>query len=163
MSILNTYIHKLVFRIDKDAPKEFVKRWQEFKLKCEGGENKHIVEQIKDYCKLEKNKKLPYLNRSEGGMGGDENLLHKQIRFRHIFMGQKLNGIDISNYNDDDIVFNEIISTDSDKWTYEELDDLIYAFIKTSNYNVEADCVKGYIEMINENAYSDDYLNSDSE
>ena len=39
-----------------------MKIWKEFKLKCENGDNKHVVEQIKSYCKLEKNKTMPYLN-----------------------------------------------------------------------------------------------------
>ena len=41
------------------------------------------------------------------------------------------------------------------KWTYEELDDLIYAFIKTANDNVEGKCVRGCIEMV-KNSYSVD-------
>lgn len=37
----------------------------------------------------------------------------------------------------------------------EELDDLIYAFIKTANYNIKADYVTGCIEINNENVNSD--------
>ena len=48
--------NNLRFFIDKDAPKEYIKRWKEFKKKCESGKNKHIVDQIKSYCKLENNK-----------------------------------------------------------------------------------------------------------
>ena len=47
------------------------------------------------------------------------------------------------------IIFNQIISTDVEKWSYNELDDLIYAFIKTANYYMGTDCVSGYIELIN--------------
>jgi len=32
-------------------------------------------------------------------------------------------------------------------WIYEELDDIIYGFIKTANNIVEAECVHGFIEM----------------
>ena len=53
MNILNTHEHKLCFRIDKDAPSDYMNRWKIFKQKCESGENEHIVEQIKGYCKLE--------------------------------------------------------------------------------------------------------------
>ena len=55
------------------------------------------------------------------------------------------------------------MNTNIEKWTYDELDDLIFAFIKTANYNVKADCVGGYIEMRNNDSYSDNYLDSDSD
>jgi hypothetical protein len=151
--MLNTHNHRLVFCIDDDAPEEYIKRWNEFKLKCESGKNKHIVEQIKEYCKLETNKALPYLNRMEGGIGGDNNMTHKQLRFRNSIFGIKGN----------DIIFDQVINTDTEKWTYDELDDIIYAFIKTANYNVNADCVRGYIEMKNKSSDSDNYLDSDSD
>jgi len=153
MNILNTHNHRLVFCIDDDAPEEYIKRWNEFKLKCESGKNKHIVEQIKEYCKLETNKAMPYLNRMEGGIGGDNNMIHKQLRFRNSIFGIKGN----------DIIFDQVINTDTEKWTYDELDDVIYAFIKTANYNVKDHCVSGYIEMRNNDSYSDNYLDSDSE
>ena len=153
MNILNTHDHRLVFCIDDDAPEEYIKRWNEFKLKCESGTNKHIVEQIKEYCKLETNKAMPYLNRMEGGIGGGNNMIHKQLRFRNSIFGIKGN----------DIIFDQVINTDTEKWTYAELDDVIYGFIKTANYNVKADCVSGYIEMRNNDSYSDNYLDSDSE
>ena len=82
MNILNTHDHKLRFRIDKDAPKEYMERWNDFKLKCESGKNKIIVKQIKNYCKLKKNKLIPYLKCKEGGMGNGVNIINKQIRFR---------------------------------------------------------------------------------
>ena len=153
MNILNTHNHRLVFCIDNDAPEEYITRWNEFKLKCESGNNKHIVEQIKEYCKLETNKAMPYLNRCEGGIGGDNNMIHKQLRIRNSIFGIKGN----------DIIFDQVINTDTEKWTYAELDDVIYAFTKTANYNVNADCVSGYIEMKNKISDSDNYLDSDSD
>ena len=157
MDILNTHIHKLRFYMDKDAPSKYMKLWNDFKKKCENGENKHIVEQVKIKCNLIVNKDLHYLERAEGGFGGNNNLVNKQIKFRHQTPWKK--------YSDDnDIILHEIISTDNDKWTYDELDDLLYAFIKTANFNVQADCVKGCIEMINKNIYWKDYcIESDNE
>ena len=137
MNLLNTHIHELRFYIDKDAPEKYIKRWKEFKKKCENGENKHIVEQLKSYCKLENNKNLPYLKRVEGGLGGDD----KQIRFKMC-------------NSDNDIILHDIISTTDEKWNYDELDDLIYAFIKTANFNIKADCVNGNIKMFK--IYNDD-------
>ena len=90
MNILSTHNHRLVFRIDNDAPKEYMERWEEFKFNCESGEsgpstpgqNKYILEEMKTYCKLKQNKELPYLERTEGGLGGGNNIENKQIRFR---------------------------------------------------------------------------------
>jgi len=157
MNILDTHMHELRFYIDKDAPSEYMKRWNDFKTKCENGENKQTVEQLKNYCKLTVNRDLPYLERAEGGLGGSDNLVNKQIRFRH-------NRISFGKLSDDnDIILNEIISTDNEKWTYDELDDLLRAFIKTANFYVQADCVNGHIGMFNKNMLDDNYLESDSE
>jgi len=149
MKPLKTHVYKLRFSLDNDAPKEFIKRWDEFKYDCENN-NEYIVEQIKSYSKL--NKKLPYLNRYEGGMGGGNNLVNKQIRFRFYY------GPKDYRCRDNDIMFDEIINTKKEKWTVEELDDLIYAFIKTANFNVKSKCVSGHIEMFNSDMLSDSYL-----
>ena len=165
MDLLNTHNHRLVFNLDGDAPEKYIKKWNKFKIKCESGDNQHIVEQIKEYSKLEKIKNMPYLKRVEGGLGGDNNIIHKQIRFRHIFKGHQINGGNIPYYKKDDtyIIFNEIVSTDIEKWSYNELDDLIYAFIKTANYYMGTNCVSGYIELINERTFLENYLDSDIE
>lgn len=165
MELLNTHNHRLVFNlVDGDSPEEYIK-WNKFKIECESGDNQHIVEIIKEYSKLEKIKNMPYLKREEGGLGGDNNIIHKQIRFRHIFKGQQFNGGNIPYYKKDDtyIIFNEIVSTDIEKWTYNELDDLIYAFIKTANYYMGTNCVSGYIELINKRSFLENYLDSDNE
>ena len=165
MELLNTHNHRLVFYLDGDSPEKYIKKWNKFKIECESGDNQHIVEIIKEYSKLEKIKNMPYLKREEGGLGGDNNITHKQIRFRHIFEGQQFNGGNIPYYKKDDtyIIFNEIVSTDIEKWTYNELDDLIYAFIKTANYYMETNCVSGYIELINKRSFLENYLDSDNE
>lgn len=158
MNVLNTHIHELRFYIDKDVRLEYIKRWNEFKTKCENGENKHIVEQLKSYCRLNINKDLPYLKREEGGAGGNDNLANKQIRFRDYWSDK-----DYRYKRDNDIILHEITSTDNEKWTYDELDDLLRAFIKTANFNIKADCVNGCIGMFNKKMLSDYYLASDSE
>lgn len=147
MDLIETHKHELVFKIDKDAPEEYINKWNDFKLKCESGENEYIVEQIKEYCKLEQNKSLPYLKRCEGGLGGDNNLTNKQIRFRKYRMSKY--------QQDNDIIFDEIINVEQDKWTYEELDDLIYAFQKVADNNLDAYCVNGYIKITNYDGYED--------
>lgn len=82
MNILETHSHTLRFRIDSDAPTKYIERWKEIKRECENSDNKYIVEQIKNNCKIVSNKHLPYLERCEGGLGGNDNLHDKQIRFR---------------------------------------------------------------------------------
>jgi hypothetical protein len=135
--------------MDTRAPKKCMKQWKALKQKCEDGdegENKHIVEQMKCHCKLESNQHLPYLIRTEGGLGGDNNTTDKQIRFRmSIFEGE-----------DNDIVFGEICNTNVEMWTYEELFDLIRAFTKTANHIVGADWVSGCIEITNNDEYISD-------
>ena len=67
--------------------------------------------------------------------------MNKQIRFRK-------HKISLGKYsNDNDIILHEITSNDNEKWTYDELDDLLYAFIKTANFNINSDCVNGCIQM----------------
>jgi hypothetical protein len=146
MDLLNTHLHELRIFMDKNSPSEFMKRWDKFKTKCENGDNKQIVKKLKTYCKLEINRELPYLERAEGGLGGNDNLTNKQIRFRKhkISFGKPS--------DDNDIILHEIISTKNEKWTYDELDDLLSAFIKTANFFVKADCVNGYIAILNKNA-----------
>jgi hypothetical protein len=111
-------------------------------LDCEKGDNLDILSEWKSNCELVSNKNLPYLDRCEGGLGGNDNRLHKQIRFRSGF------GYYAPWDRDNDIVIDQIYETDKEKWTYAELDDLIQAFIKTINKRLEADCVRGHIEMI---------------
>lgn len=130
MNILDTHVYKLRFHIDKDnAPFKYMKRWNDLKIKCENGENKHIIEKIKSYCKLNSNKEISYLDTAEGS---------KKITFRDFSSSQ----------NDNDIILHEIINTDNEKWTYEELDDLMDAFIKTANFYIEGEFANGCIEMI---------------
>ena len=152
MFILDTHKHSLIFRIDRDAPKNYMKRWNKIKFDCIIGNNEYIIEKIKTFCKLEKNRNIPYLQREEGGIGGNNNI-NKQIRFLR-FYSKTMH----PNYNNKDIVLDQIYNIDIEKWSYEELDDLIYAFIKTFNYFVEEKCVNGFIEMSNKKC-----LNSDDE
>jgi hypothetical protein len=152
MFILDTHIHKLRFRIDTDAPKVYMNRWKKLKYDCDNGNNEYIVETMKTYCKLESNKTLPYLQRTEGGFGGNDNIMNKQIRFRICW----------SNI-DNDIILDQVDNTETEKWTYDELDDIIRALTKTFNYFVESECVNGVIEISNKKSMRDDYLDSDDE
>ena len=84
--------------------------------------------------------------------------MNKQIRFRN-YHGDN----DYRYKKDNNIILHEIISTDNEKWTYDELDDLLRAFIKTANFHVKAKCVNGRIVMFNEKMLDDNYLDSEYE
>ena len=56
-------------------------------------------------------------------------------------------------YNNKVIILDQITNTDAEKWSYDELDDLICAFTKTFNYFVKSECVNGSIEMSNKKVY----------
>jgi hypothetical protein len=137
------YIYKLRIRIDGDAPPDFMKRWKNLKEICEYNKNnKDIILLIKENCKLEQNKNLPYLNRCEGGLGGDSNTMNKQMRFRTH-----------RRVMDNDIVFDNILGAGDEYWTYDELDDIVSAFIKVAEQYVQEKCVIGCIEVIGKNKY----------
>jgi hypothetical protein len=158
MFILETHFHNLIFRIDNDAPEDYINRWKKIKFDCEEDDNKYIIEKMKTYCKLEQNKNLPYLQREEGGIGGNDNTINKQIRFFRLYSKYKH-----VSYNDKYIVFDKIYNTNIEKWSYDELDDLIYAFTKTFNYFVKSNCINGFIQMSNKKCLDDNYLDSDDE
>ena len=157
MNPINTqHAHRLVFMIDNRVPKENMDKWKDFKLKCEDGEynpstsgsNKYILERMKESCKLKKNQDLPYLKRSEGGLGGDNNIENKQIRFRDYRLWTKL-----PKHLDNDIIMDQITNGNKELWTYEELDDIIYGFIKIANDIVGSDCIRGFMELKHNNCY----------
>ena len=151
MTLINNdmYVYKMRFKIDNDAPKEYMDRWKKFKKLCEHGENENIVEHIKQECTLNENKILPYLKRVEGGLGGDDNSKKKQMRFRngHTWGRSEL-------HIDNDIVIDEIYNTSTEKWSYEELNDILCAFITVCEHNVQSEGrIRGCIEMIPHDVY----------
>ena len=137
----DTHSVQLIFKIDNDAPVKYLNKWNELKQNCESGNNEDIIYDIINNCNLESNKFLPYLERSEGGIGGNNNLINKQIRFR--------NGKYITPWDgkDEFIVFTQIYNTEHEKWSIEELDDIIGAFIKVANKYVNSECVRGFMKL----------------
>ncbi len=160
-TIFESHTYSLRFFIDSDAPPEYLKRWTDLKKKCESGDNEDIVKLVKSYCSLQRNRCLPYLKKEEGGFGGDKPH-NKQIRFRHIHKGlcgyQKDNDIlldDISDINEVKYLL-EVPPMERmaiQYWTWEELDDILEAFVKAANYLVGTDCVNGRIEMVNKKLF----------
>jgi len=146
MDILDSYIISLRFKIYKSAPVICLDKWKELKDICEyntNNENKKIVKEWLALCTNENIRKMPYLNRCEGGIGGDNNFKNKQMRFRQYIYHNK----------DNDIVIDQIYNTTSEKWTFEEFDDLILGFIKFANNFIKGNYVDGVIELINKDIY----------
>lgn len=140
MSLPDTHIIKLRFKIDSDAPLGYMKKWLKLKTICENGDKKEIIGDWLHNCEIRSIKDMPSLNRCEGGIGGDNNLINKQLRFRRY-----RNAV----YDkDNDIVIDDIISTEQEKWLLEELDDLIRGFRIMANNYVGVDCIRGCIEML---------------
>jgi hypothetical protein len=145
MDVLPNFSYRLVFSLEDSAYGQTIKNWSRFKKVCESGNNNHITGQIKENCELVSNKNLPILNRAEGGLGGDDNKTNKQIRFRH----NMTCNMSLPSYITPDnlIVLDEIISTQTETWTFDELRDILKSFIKTANWHLDEECVKGHIEM----------------
>jgi len=73
------YSYSLVFKINKNSPDEIISKWKDIKEMCESGCNENIVIEWLKKCDKESIKNLPYLNRSEGGIGGEDNELNRQM------------------------------------------------------------------------------------
>lgn len=130
----------LVFHIDLYAPKEYQDRWIEF---MDLTFSKRILELWKSFCKLESNKNLPCLDRCEKGLGGDNNTINKQIRLPF-----RLPGHSNCVVRKDEFIMN-VYNTEHEKWTFEELYDLLSAFKELCNLlQSQEDCTVGYIKII---------------
>ena len=51
----------------------------------------------------------------------------------------------------------DVQNGNEEKWTLDELDDLIYGFVKYSSEYVIKDCIEGVIEFVNNN-FDNNYL-----
>ena len=141
MLIPDTHRLKLRFRIDADTPDEFMDEWIQLKNICETTliNKEYIVNEMLSYCKLESVRKLPYLNRAEGEIGGDNNNINKQMRFRKDWR--------IRAWEDNNIVLDNITNTSTEQWTLNELNDIIRGFcIYANNYcnirNSVSECIE---------------------
>ena len=145
----NEYQCRLVFCLPDNSDQNAIKQWKKLKKHFNSiAHINNIVKEIRDFCQLESNKKLPILRRAEGGLGGDDNKLHKQIRFTNWDVLDKYIVMDIYN-------------TDFEKWTYKELDDLINAFKKMSDNRLDGRCVESYMEITNYKFLDDSFCDSD--
>ena len=120
--------HMLIFRIDIEASEtseDSVKRWHEF---TDLVTQQPLIDRIKGDCKRD-NRILSYLENLEDG---------RTMTNEYPFL------------RENDIILNETISDDSERWTYGELDDLMNAFVGIANHYMgsELRLVNGYIRSI---------------
>ena len=130
--------HQLRFSLHNKAPLKMVNKWKRLKQNCESGiknGNKKVVNEFLKLCELESNKSLPYLDRCEGGFGGNNN----QMRFRDTSPP-----FQYCTQMDNDIVIDQIYNTESEYWTYAELQDIMQAF---KHYFASPDWVDCVIEI----------------
>lgn len=101
--------------------------------------HKGILNQWRQKCKLESNQSLPILKRVGGGLGGDINMKHKQVRF---VVDERM----LSSTKEDSIII-LVLNPEygKDKWTAEELNDLMQAFKETCNEIIEAAYIRASI------------------
>ncbi len=131
------------FKLDNDAPEDFIKKWIELKIKFESRVKtgrKETIESWLKYCKIESNKQLQFLDKCELCIGDNNNIINKQLRFRNSSFKKLL--------DNPYIIIDQIYSSDKEKWNYEELHDLINAFkIYADNYINSNGAINGYIEF----------------
>lgn len=131
---------RLRFYAEKECQRHPIlyKRWMRLKYRFEKIDDLEILLTAwKNNCSLESNRNLPLLNRSESGLGGDNNLTDKQLRPR-FFIGDFIPFKE----EDDDIII-DVFNTDLEQFSNDELLDLINAFVLMANDIVIEDCVHG--------------------
>ena len=132
--------HQLRFSLSNKAPLKMKNKWKRLKQDCEYGvkkdHNKKVVNEFLKMCELKSNKSLPYLERCEGGFGGNDNQIHKQMRFRDTD-----SPFQYCTQMDNDIVIDQIYNTESEYWTYAELQDIMQAFVNYFGCPDFVDCV----------------------
>ena len=87
-----------------------------------------ILNRWKENCSLDSNRQLPILNKVDNGLGGDDNQINKQIRIINpdtesgeYYIGHKK-----------EIRMEVIDSLNGERWSLEEVEDILNAFVKTS-------------------------------
>jgi len=134
--LLDDYEYSLQFSLTSYSTVESKRKWRVLKEKCENGNNEDITQNWLSCCNLELNKSLLFINSLEGGIKSSEN---KACRYRYSFSNE---------YNDNKIVLRYFTNSLTDKWNYDVIDDLIYAFEKMANKHVGGVYVLGSIGMI---------------
>ena len=145
----------LKFYLYLDAPSNHLDKWNSIRYRllpfCKDTNKSlsitpnDIFNKWKSYCLLESNRKLPLQDRYyEGDPVGDNNQINKQIRPVEPY---KLIGcwIETGEYymGLKGEIRMKVIDGDDEKWTLEEIRDLLNAFVKTCDYYLSSHNVCG--------------------
>ena len=126
---------KLTFKIQCNAPRCYIDRWNNLKDTCEHGATQEIATKWTQKCNLKSNQKLLFVARNGGVLGNSKKYIG--VRLKLVEWWQ----------NDVYIIFNQIHASHPQKWTLEELDDLRFAFQTLCNDHVKGNYVKGVLQI----------------
>ncbi len=166
MNIIDSHIHLIRFRINKNIRDSCETKWKKLKENCEYGPNSDIAEMIINHCQIQDNKNLQILEGTAGGIGTGS----KEIKFRHKYksnfdyrdygIGYDYGcGFYNTNDNDNDIILN-ITSSQNGRWTYDDLDDITLAFIKVARQFTGVKYITGHIELESKKILENDSASS---
>ena len=136
--IIETQQVELCFMLDSNASSVLQSRWNTFVMHCHGMLFSVDVNKWLSFCRLESNRNIPPLECSEGGIGGNDKQTNRQIRFK-----QRYGTVDENKKT----IAMVVSSTKEEKWTFKELEDLVYAFCRYANEIVHETCVNGIIQI----------------
>lgn len=159
MNTPDNYLYQLKFELNPYTPDLFKSQWFYIKYLTEYGiiDNYNFIillEFMKNNFNLESNKNLIICDSLAGGFTSQSNSFNKYFNFR-------LNYNDI---HDDNIIIN-IYNSFTEKWTFQELDDIIFSFIISiqsfinSNYISYSIIIKNINLTFNNNQYIDNFYN----
>ena len=163
MNTPDNYLCQLKFELNPYTPDLFKSQWFYIKYLTEYGiiDNYNFIillEFMKNNFNLESNKNLIICDSLAGGFTSQSNFFfNKYFNFR-------LNYNDI---HDDNIIIN-IYNSFTEKWTFQELDDIIFSFITSiqsfinSNYISYSIIIKNINLTFNNNQHIDNFYNNDT-
>ena len=156
-TLLDIYTCRLRFYVHDLSDKKYfnkfkkLKKYIEMSFSSNENFNDSILSDIKTHCILESNKNLNIIKEITCGPGLGE-INNKSLRFpvnlwnNDFFYTGIPNSIIIDIYQSDN------------KWTYEELNDILRSFTIIATNYVNKEVISGSIELLDNNACNEDYL-----
>jgi hypothetical protein len=127
---------QLHFYLDQDAPPAYRRKWRKFckKMYSDIEWQQRIVQIWMDHHQEATGERFPWLDRCEGGIGGNNNTTDKQLRFH-----QSLFRCDICML---------VCDPDTKSWDRETLAHLVRSFCLACEDYMETECVSGCISYM---------------
>lgn len=98
-----------------------------------------IFNKWKENCALDSNRQLPLLNHDKGGLGIDDVPIYKRIRPIEPTLYVPNNGSREYFRGIEREIRMRVIDGIDEKWSLEEIEDLLTAFVKTANHYLRSD------------------------